>query len=69
MADRDRPVSVTGTVKLESGEEVQFSLNPNLGWQQWGNRTEVLGCTSDLMDALASAAGDFLVDPDEEEDA
>lgn len=59
-----RPTYITGTVDLDNGDKVSFSLTPNLGWQQWGGTD--LGHTVDLMDALAAASSEFLYDPDNE---
>lgn len=67
MADQTRPHWIKGTVVMGDGEEVQFQLYPDSGWQQWGNRTEVLGKTVDLMDALVEATAEHLVDPEDDE--
>jgi hypothetical protein len=58
MRSRDDlfPTYITGKVTLSDGSETEFSIQPDLGWQQWGNYTEKLGATSDLMEELANAA-------------
>ena len=62
------PVSFTGKFFLSDGSETQFSIAPDLGWQQWGNITDKLGVTVDLIDALSEASAEHLRDPEADED-
>lgn len=54
------PTYITGTIELSDGSKTQFSIGPDLGWQQWGNDPSKLGDTVDLMDALAEASGEYV---------
>lgn len=58
------PVSLSGKILLSDGTETAFSIQPNLGWQQWGNARNQEGATVDLMDALAEATSEHLLDPE-----
>lgn len=60
------PVSIQGSVELSDGSKTEFSIQPNLGWQQWGNTTEKLFVTTPLMDDLVTATADHLSDNDED---
>jgi hypothetical protein len=68
VRDDIHPVSITGKILLSDGSETEFSIQPDLGWQQWGNITEKIGATVDLMDALAEASAEFVHEPAEEEE-
>jgi hypothetical protein len=54
------PVSITGKVTLSDGSATEFSIDPDITWNQWGNNPSKMGDTVNLMDALATAAGDHL---------
>ena len=62
------PVSIEGKIVLSDGVETQFSINPDLGWQQWGVTKDYAGLTVDLMDDLAQASGEHLRERAEEAD-
>lgn len=62
------PVRISGKILMSDGSETEFSIEGDLGWQQWGNITEKLGATVDLMDALSEAAGEHLRDPEDVQD-
>lgn len=62
------PVRVEGKVTLSDGSETSFSIQPDCGWQQWGNVQEKLGVTVGLMEQFAhDAHEDGLREPDEDE--
>lgn len=67
MADL-HAVRVTGTVELSDGSKTEFSIEPDLGWQQWGNIPEKLAVTGVLMDALSEAAAEHVASVDEDDD-
>lgn len=54
--------SITGTIKLDSGEEVEFFIGPE-GWSQWGAEQPVLGQTVYLTTDLSVAAQQYLGQP------
>ena len=45
--------SIEGTITLEDGSMSHFILSDYYGWEQWGARTERLGATVDVMEALS----------------
>lgn len=53
--------SITGEVITADGAKRKFSLSADYSWQQWGETTEKLGNTVDLIEALQRAASEFLV--------
>lgn len=61
------PVSISGKILLSDGTTTEFSINPDQGWQQWGQSTPTLAATVDLMDALAEASGEHLREVEEPE--
>lgn len=61
------PVSIEGKIKLSDGSETHFSINPDLGWQQWFNSHDNLGLTVDLLDDLVAATAEHIRDEDEDE--
>lgn len=55
--------SIDGTITLEDGTKVSFSIDPDDGgYSQWGASTDVLGTTVDVVDAMGSAVRDALYD-------
>lgn len=68
LTKKIRPVSVTGKIVCADGQEVEFVLHGDGGWQQWGNVEEVLFRTNGLTEALAQAAVEFLPSDYEDED-
>lgn len=55
--------SIDGTITLEDGTKVSFSIDPDDGgYSQWGAPTSVLGATADVVDAMGSAVRDALYD-------
>jgi hypothetical protein len=68
-----RAVSITGKFQLADGSETSFSISSQsdelgIGWQQWGNDTDHLSETVDLIEALTEAAADHLEAEEEEEE-
>ena len=68
--------SIEGTITLEDGSMSYFIFSDYYGWQQWGARTERLGATVDVMEALSSGLAegeipfeDDYSDYDEDEDS
>jgi hypothetical protein len=55
-----RPVRIEGKFILRNGQAVEFSIDAEYGWQQWGNTTDVVGSTVDLIEALDNASREFL---------
>lgn len=72
MSDDDKArqvTSITGEIITADGAKRQFSLSADYSWQQWGEVPDKLSNTVQVVDALQSAAGEFLVsdyDNDEE---
>lgn len=62
MTDSDLPVEVTGTVKLRSGQTVEFRITKEYGYSQWGNREEILWKSLPLIEALNQTAAEHLVE-------
>lgn len=58
------PTGIKGKILLSDGTETSFSILPDTGWQQWGNARNQEGATVDLMDALAEATSEHLLDPE-----
>ena len=55
--------SIDGTITLEDGTKVSFSIDPDDGgYSQWGAPINVLGTTADVVDAMGSAVRDALYD-------
>lgn len=61
------------SVHLDNGETVEMSFDLDYGWQQWGARTETLGVTMAIPEALVKEAQeepefkDLIFGSDEEE--
>lgn len=51
---------IKGEITLSDGSTTGFSIQADLGWQQWGNDPSKLGDTVDLMKSLAEATADHL---------
>lgn len=49
---------ITGRIVADDGTVTEFSIFKDAGWQQWGERTEVLGTRVDVLEAMAQAAAD-----------
>lgn len=49
---------ITGTMTDSEGRVTHFTIGKDAGWQQWGERTEVLGTRVSVLEAMAQAAAD-----------
>lgn len=58
MSTELHPTYIEGKVTLSDGSVTSFSIQSDLGWQQWGNVTDKLGATCELMDELSAAAAE-----------
>ena len=57
--------SITGTIILSNGGEVQFIISRS-GWDQWGNTNEIMGETSEAVEAMCINVMDFIDFGDED---
>lgn len=62
------PTHITGTITLSDGSTTSFSLQADLGWQQWGNDPVKLGATVDLMEEMSAACGEYVREAEEDDD-
>jgi hypothetical protein len=75
MTDKtDKAEYVKGTIRLLDGSESQFHITRDSLWQQWGEHTDRLGRSVDIVEAMSRAlAEDDLIassnDEDDEPDA
>lgn len=49
---------IKGTIILSNGEEAQFNIYEDCGWQQWGNTREVHSEAVDILETMTRALGD-----------
>lgn len=50
------PVRIEGRIMLSDGTITGFALTQEYGWQQWGNTTENLAETGELLDDILEVA-------------
>jgi hypothetical protein len=48
---------ITGKIEM-NGTETEFSIDGDIGWQQWGATTEVLGDRVPILEALTAGLSD-----------
>ena len=44
--------TIEGTITLDDGETVQFRCSGEHSWIQWGNTTDILEKTVDMMEKI-----------------
>lgn len=59
---------IEGTVTRSDGNVVSFAIQSDLGWQQWGATTEVLGANLDVIEAMVAGLSEAGVEPRDEDD-
>jgi len=48
-------IEIKGTIQTDDGKVSEFVITSDLGWQQWGERQEVLGDRVDALDSITKA--------------
>lgn len=51
---------IRGVFVHDDGTEAQWNITAQDGWNQWGNNTERLGSTVDLIEAISEAVYEHL---------
>lgn len=59
---------ITGRIHFTDGTEHSFSINADLGWQQWDANTEQAAKGVYVMDALTEVLGEYMGEEGEGED-
>ena len=46
-------IGIEGTITLDDGRTIEFSIDREYGWSQWGQTEEYLWDTTELLDDIS----------------